>query len=210
MTCIHEAIKSLTKTTKLEQMINNQRMLWPNDFSGMPYFILTGKDLDGKRIFVTPTDVFFVISASIARKEYPILATRALLMQRIVSFMTECTPLGDFASFMDPARSVIRMAAIAFVNGKVDCSKNPLGFEMCFPYGRSLEILYKFGEERSDLQLRLNSPGVFLQHEPVSEELNKRQSRVFDKLKSYASKGRNVAPLTVTLNSFSINKESSD
>lgn len=207
MTCIHEAIKALTKTTKIDLMKKNEKMLWPEDFSGMPYFVLVGKDLEGKRIFVTPTDVFFVITASICRGEYPILATRALMMQRIVNFMTDCTNLGDFCSFTDPGRSVIRMAAIAFVKGNVDCVKNPLGFEMCFPYGRSLEITYKFSQDRSDLNITLTSPMVFLQHEPVSEELNKRQNRVFEKLRAYASKGGDVRPLTVTLNSFTVNKE---
>ena len=203
MHMIHRAINAYTRDPSAHpQMKVAQKLLWPDDFmKGMPYFVLTGK-VNGKKIFVTPTEVFYVISSSIKLGEYPIMASRALMMQRICRLMNDSSRVPEFNVFADPARAALCMAGIAFVKGEVDCSENPLGFDICFPYGRSLLLDYTHGEKTSDLYLTLASPGLFLAHQPVSDELNTRQGKVFDKLKAYASGGEKVAPLRVRLTSY--------
>lgn len=202
MSIIHRAVYSLSK--QLPPQPQNQKMLWPPEFmKGMPYFVLTGKDLNGKHIFVTPTEVFFVITSSIKIGDYSTLATRALMMQKIVEFVGRAADsrAAEYNVFRDPTRSVLMMAAVSYVKGNVNCDQNPLAFDICFPFGRSLTLSYEFGDEESNLVMNLTNPKLFLSYE-VSEQLNQRQSKVFTKLRTFAS-GDNAAPLQVTLNTFS-------
>lgn len=198
---IYEGIKALANASSPEMMQNHEKVL-PPDFT-MPYFVLSGLDSEGKTVTVTPTNVFTVITCSKQRNEYCILATRALMMQRIVAFMAHKFDVGPYKVFLDPTRAILMMAGIAFQRNNLDFTGRPLGFEMCFPFGRSLLVRYSYEGGEGTLKAQLAEPDVFLTYPLATDQFNSRQSKLFSKMRAYAERADNK-PLEVTLNTFKI------
>lgn len=201
---IFESVKCLSSSCSKEQLERHKSILPP--FYEIPYFILVGKSPDGARVMLTPTEVFQVIHVSLQREEYQILAARALIMSRLVGFFSQLIDIGEYKAFLDPYRAVLMMAGMAFVGNKIDLKGRPLGFDICFPFGKCIMLNFKENKDKYDLDLRMPSPGLFLTYPPPSEELNKKERNLFGKLRAYAS-GNGSTPFKVTMNSFVIKKD---
>lgn len=198
---IFESVKCLSSTCTKQQLEKHKSILTP--FSETPYFILVGKSPEGQRVMLTPTEIFQVIHVSLQREEYQVLAARALIMCRLVTFFSQVMDPGEFKVFLDPFATLLRMAGIAFVGNKIDFKGRPLGFDICYPFGKCLMLKFNEKEDRYDLDLRMQRPGLFLTYPPPSEELNKKEKNLFGKLRAYAA-GNESTPFNVTMNSYII------
>lgn len=197
---IYEAIKRLSIAIPVDQLKRHEQMLAP--CTEIPYFILVGKTVEGDTVILTPGQVFQVVHVAIQNDGYGVLAARALIMSRIVAFFSQKMEVGKVANFIDPFRALIMMAGLVYA--PVNTNHNPLGFDICFPFGKALLLKFEKRGTRADLDVSLKSPGLFLSLPPCPDSLNKREKNLFSKLRAYAVSTDKDKPLKVTINSYNI------